>query len=282
MARGLAYIKILRVQNAAMAAGAVFLGAWIAESVHTVFQTALLALAAILATGFGNVINDILDLETDRISHPDRPLPRGLISVTAAGWYAGLLVAGALAASWSVAPRYCFATFFPLMLLSLYAFFLKKTPLAGNILVSLLVAYTLLFGAIEAPFRLRLIIPALLAMLLNFTREIVKDLQDETGDRAAGMTTTASLPRRTLLAILYGCSSVYLPLLFIPSLTGVCTLVYAATVGVLVIPLHMMRLMLFFRYRLVSRLGKASLSVKLELLSGLAALTLDRLFRSIS
>ncbi len=26
---------------------------------------------------FGNVINDILDIETDRISHPERALPKG-------------------------------------------------------------------------------------------------------------------------------------------------------------------------------------------------------------
>ncbi|MGB7568415.1 MAG: hypothetical protein WBM07_11170 [Chitinivibrionales bacterium] len=34
-----------------------------------------LVIAAMSIVGFGNAFNDIIDLETDRISHLDRPLP---------------------------------------------------------------------------------------------------------------------------------------------------------------------------------------------------------------
>ncbi len=38
------------------------------------------AISVFLVTGAGNIINDISDLNTDKINHPDRPLPSGKIT----------------------------------------------------------------------------------------------------------------------------------------------------------------------------------------------------------
>ncbi|MFI5415080.1 MAG: UbiA family prenyltransferase, partial [Candidatus Lutacidiplasmatales archaeon] len=58
----------------------------------------LAALSTACVTAGGNVVNDILDRESDRTNHPDRPLVTGTISVRAARTgAAALLVAGGLA-----------------------------------------------------------------------------------------------------------------------------------------------------------------------------------------
>jgi len=272
------YLKILRIQNAAMATCAVFLGAWIAESPLPWYTTAFLSLAALLSTGFGNVVNDIFDIETDRISHPDRPLPQGSITPFAAGVYALFLALFALVAAFSVGLPFGFATFLPLVLLFLYAVRLKGTPLAGNAIVSLLVAYALLFGALQAPHINRLFIPALCAMLLNFSREIVKDIEDEKGDREAGIMTTATLSRTTIARLLYLCSAVYLLLLFVPVLTGVCGIVYSCIVGTFALPLHFFRLSLIARGLWLQKASLMSSLTKYEMLAGLCALSVDHFF----
>ena len=87
----LSYLTIIRPPNVVMAAGAVFLGAWIGSSDLPFGSISILAVVAACATSFGNVINDILDVKTDLINHPDRPIPTGRMSCTEAKIYSSFL-----------------------------------------------------------------------------------------------------------------------------------------------------------------------------------------------
>jgi geranylgeranylglycerol-phosphate geranylgeranyltransferase len=275
------YIKILRLQNVLMAAVAVCLGYWLSRSGFSVISLLLLVVASIAATGYGNVINDIKDCATDRISHPDRPLPRGDISVSSASFYATLLVAIALTSAFIASSTHGLATFVPLAILTLYSFYLKRTPLIGNITVALLVAYALLFGGLMAPGFNRLLIPAFLAFLLNIAREIVKDIQDRPGDIAAGIITSAALPRKLLKKILYGISTFYFCILFTPTLLHYFGLVYAITCATLVVPLHILWLMRLRGAHKPDAFGPVSKYIKLEMLAGLVAITVDELYMMV-
>ncbi len=274
-----AYVKILRFGNAAMAAGAVFLGAWISSTRLTVSEVISLAIAAFCATGFGNIINDLLDIRTDRICHPDRPLPSGTMRPAEAFLYGLFLAATSLGLSYTVSPRFGTATAAPLAVLVAYALLLKSTPLAGNAVVSIMVAYSLVYGGIGSPDFALLVVPAILAMLLNFSREIVKDIQDDPGDRTAGLTTSAMLSRALLYRILIADSVLYFALLFVPCLRGRCGLPYAGTVIAVTIPLHARRLWLMKSPDWSGRARLISSLIKIEMLSGLLALALDRLLR---
>ncbi len=271
------YLTILRPVNGMMAAGAVWLGAWISSARLNSLSVSVLAAVAFFSTGFGNAINDILDLKTDMISHPDRPLPSGSISVRAAVWYTVLLAGAALLLAFRVAPLYGFATLAPVCALTLYALFLKGTPLVGNLLVSLLVAYALLFGSLEAPDFNHLLLPALLAMFLNLSREIVKDIQDVAGDTAAGINTTAVLTPATLRILLFLISICYLSMVFLPFVFGHFGIPYLIVVVAGALPLHVMRLRFMLRKEWRENAPKISHLLKLEMLLGLAALAVDRL-----
>lgn len=270
------FLTMIRIANALMSSGAVVLGIWISRAELSWYHQLLLAFTAFCSTAYGNVVNDIADVETDRISHPERPLPRGIISKREAGIFAGISAVTALSCAFAVAPVYGLATLIPLMLLSLYARYFKATPLAGNVLVSLLVAYSLLFGSLAAPDRKKLLVPVVLAVLLNFCREIIKDLQDAEGDRAAGLFTSASLPENALKGIIYGCSIVYLSLLFVPVKSEYCGAGYLFTVLLAVVPLHTVRVFYFVNTEWELRLPLISKLLKFEMLAGLLALTIDR------
>lgn len=273
----LPYLKIIRPQNALLAGIAVSLGFWLGQSAVPATGLVLLIMAAIAATGFGNVVNDLKDIATDRISHPDRPLPRCEITVRAARSYAVYLGFVALLSAGMVSPVHFAATAIPLVLLVIYAQFLKGTPLAGNIVVSTLVAYALVFGGLGAPLLPHLIIPALLAFLLNLSREIVKDLEDATGDRAAEIVTTASLSASGINALILSISATYLLLLFCPYVLKQFGIPYAIICGTIVVPLQLCWLALFTGSK--RRLPLISLLIKLEMAAGLLALAADRIFR---
>ena len=82
-----AFLRITRPHNAIVAGLTALLGYLIATGTLTV-PSLLLAVIVALITAGGNVINDIFDIDIDRINRPDRPLPAGKISPGAAKTYA--------------------------------------------------------------------------------------------------------------------------------------------------------------------------------------------------
>jgi geranylgeranylglycerol-phosphate geranylgeranyltransferase len=256
----------------------VLLGYWLAGAHFRGAAPFILAAAAALSTGFGNVLNDIVDLESDKINHPERPLPKGEISRSSALIYTGFLIVLALLLAFTVSPVHLAATFIPIVLLVVYAFFLKQTPLAGNLLVAVLVAYSLLFGALGGEQIGSLIIPAVLAFLLNICREIVKDLQDKEGDLALGVTTSAVLPLRLLYIIVYGCALLYVPLMIIPYIQGEFGILYLIICLALTLPLHLVWIKKFKRASTSAHYHGAAKLLKLEMLAGLGALAFDKLW----
>jgi geranylgeranylglycerol-phosphate geranylgeranyltransferase len=271
-----ALIKIVRPGNALMTGAAVLLGSWLARSTAPLVSLFLLVVTAMSAVGFGNVINDIVDIETDRISHPDRPLPKNELSRNEAMVFAFFCACFSLANAFLVSPVHGIATLVPLAMLCLYAFFFKATPLVGNIAVSFLVAYALLFGGLLAPRMDRLFIPVLLAFLLNMAREIIKDFQDEKGDRKAGLKTSATLPKKVLKSLILLVSGIYLVFLFSPYALKQFGVVYCIVCAFIVIPLHVYWSFLVSGKKWGSHLSRISSLIKYEMLAGLLALAADQ------
>lgn len=156
------------------------------------------AFAFAFAIGFANIQNDILDLESDKINRPERPLVTGEVSVKAARitWIT-LFVLMILCGINS----FPLVLFFPLLGLLLIAYnkWLKHIPLLKNMTVAFLCTTPLLLALLHFLKYSRIpnpeeyiwaVIPAIpFAFLLTTAREIYKDLEDETGDLKAGIMT---------------------------------------------------------------------------------------------
>ncbi|MBN2189143.1 MAG: UbiA family prenyltransferase [Chitinispirillaceae bacterium] len=274
----LPFLKIARVNNVFMTGIAVGLGFWLGRSTLPMPAFFLLVIAGIASASFGNVINDLHDIGTDRISHRNRPLPKNELSIDSARIFAAYLAFTALLSVVFVSPAYVAWTALPLFVLALYTRLLKSVPLAGNIVISLLVGYAILYGALGAPALSNCAVPAALAFLLNLVREIIKDIQDEPGDRAAGIVTTAALPARHIRAIIYTAIAAFLILLFTPRLFGHFGDIYAVSCAAVVLPLQTLWLVVFTRKNWRLKLPLLSLLLKLEMAAGLLALAVDRLF----
>jgi 4-hydroxybenzoate polyprenyltransferase len=87
---------------AVTAAGAVPRTAW---SVTLLIYPAVGSAMAAVLNAASNALNQICDLDIDRINKPRRPLPSGRLSIAAAGVFAGVAYAAALGLAWLVAPE---------------------------------------------------------------------------------------------------------------------------------------------------------------------------------
>jgi len=274
------FAKIVRLGNVVMTGCAVFLGVWLTKSGSGIFPVLFLMAAAMCAAAYGNVINDILDIKSDRVSHPQRPLASGAMSLSAAAVFAIALVIISLASARFASLFHLKAAFVPLILLTLYSIYFKRTAIIGNIIIAALVAYALLFGSLPLPQTKILFLPALLALFLNFCREIVKDIQDADGDRSAGIATSAALPQSALKAILLCTAGVYCAAMLLPSLLlkdfGI---VYTAACLLAVLPLHLLWVSMVLKADWINRAKDISKILKLEMLAGLCALALDKIVK---
>ena len=185
-------LRLVRINNLLLAAAGVLAGGWIALGA---LQTPnVLALAAVAAVGFGmagNVLNDIWDRAADRVNRPggERPLAAGRVTrgtadlCVAGGAVVGL---GAAALVNGTAVLVGLAAF---AVLVLYSPVLKRRGLPGNLAVALVAGLPLVYGAIAVGHAVAGIVPWILAAWIHLVREIVKDIDDQTGDQTLGRRT---------------------------------------------------------------------------------------------
>jgi geranylgeranylglycerol-phosphate geranylgeranyltransferase len=271
------YIKLTRPINGLMTAISAVLGLWLVSGGVAAVDVFCLVLASFTAVSFGNVINDLHDITTDRISHPRRPLASGTIRPASALLFAIVLAALSMTAGFTLSTAHGIGSLVPLIVLTIYARYLKATPLIGNIIVSLMVGYAILFGALNSPLVYQLYAPAGCACVLNLAREIVKDLQDKEGDTAAGLRTSAAIPLPFLRIGIVVTTVVYGVLFLVPWMTGHFHLMYLMICLCVAAPLHGFWLYLYLGRSWESKISGISRLIKLEMLAGLAALALDRL-----
>ena len=202
-------------------------------------QYGLLVLATVSIAAGGYIINNILDVETDSDNDPENVIVGKTISeISAYNLYIGFTVIGVAIGFYlsNVINKPGLASLFIIIAgtLYFYATSLKQSLLIGNIIVALLLSFSVLiigvFDLYPVTFDANrpvmgllfgiLLDYALFAFIINFMREIVKDLEDIEGDTNQGMNTLpiAFGVNRTI-NLLFGFS-------FIPI---ICTLYYINT-----------------------------------------------------
>ncbi|MFW9879818.1 MAG: geranylgeranylglycerol-phosphate geranylgeranyltransferase, partial [Candidatus Thorarchaeota archaeon] len=149
--------------------------------------------------GSGMIINDIYDIEIDKINRPERSIPRGAITLKQAKllWIITSLIGISIAILHSFLFNIGYlniiiAVFFAFMGW-LYAAWGKKSGFFGNIIVSVSFSIGLIYGAV---LNNSLIPPYiyyffLTSFFLLLSREVIKGCEDIEGDKSQGVKTLA-------------------------------------------------------------------------------------------
>jgi 4-hydroxybenzoate polyprenyltransferase len=172
------------------------------------WQYGLLVLSTVLIAAAGYVINNIYDVATDTINKPNNVvIGKGISETAGYNIYIVLNITGVSIGFYlsNVIMRPGFATLFILIasLLYFYATSLKQIMILGNLIVALLLSFSVLiigvfdlFPATDSENRAQmaslfsiLTDYAIFAFMINFIREIIKDIEDVNGDYNQGMNT---------------------------------------------------------------------------------------------
>lgn len=134
------------------------------------------------------IANDLDDIESDRINHPDRPLPSGhLTEEFAAILFFVSLGLGLFSTRYLVPQDIAFWYYVLITLTISYRYVVAFLPSVKTIYTAIASSMPLLLIATSYPHEQRLRIAAASVFLFILAREICGDLQDRSGDKASFM-----------------------------------------------------------------------------------------------
>jgi geranylgeranylglycerol-phosphate geranylgeranyltransferase len=230
-------IIVTRPHNCLIAAAGVAVGAFLAGG--SLRPSSIIgSLVAFLVCAGAYALNDLFDVESDRIIKPWRPLASGylgrkhLLIAVIALWAAGGLLA--------VAGRGAVGGFFLgwVLLLWLYSWRIKASGLYGHLLVSVTASSAFLLGALTGGDIRAGVIPFVIASPLHLARELVKSVVDVDGDRRARVATFAvRVGEQKAIALSMWCIGGVMVLSLMPFLLSIYGYLYVLPVAIVILPL---------------------------------------------
>ena len=159
----------------------------------TPFQQYLLTASVLICmTSASFAIDDYRDVNQDRINHPERPLPSGLLSPQQAWWSA----VGMFTCAWLAAIPLGLYPFILVVvstvLLWNYSRILTYSGILGNVIVAGSVSGLIFLGSLVAARPWAMLFPIYFLFCYILAKEIVWDIHDLEGDRAQGIVTIAN------------------------------------------------------------------------------------------
>ncbi len=239
--------------------------------------------------GSGMVINDIYDIEIDKINRPERPIPRGSITLKQAKYlFFGYLFIGITI---SIIHSFVFELGFLNIIIAsffgfigwLYAAWGKKSGFFGNIIVSVSFSIGLIYGAVLNNSAIPLYIYFFFStsFFLLLAREIIKGCEDIEGDKEQGVKTLAiqiGIKKATLFSMISALLAILffvLPL-FTPIINPILFLISMICGLVIVI----FAIILMLKKNLVKKdFSKISLLLKIGAFLGLIAFILASILK---
>lgn len=231
----LASFELMRMKNILLASIATPVGALLALgdfSSITEYPEVIFATTSVLFfMGAGNAMNDLRDVDIDRIAHPNRPLAREALSekeakilmISLALVSLGSLVACCLMMDDERKYTLSIYAIVALLMLSYDSLLeLKNKGLAGNISISLLVAAVTLYGASSVGEVTNPLIWYVsgVVFFVNLAREIVKDCQDLDADSESRVTLPMKIGLENSRMVAYVMTLFGLVMLYIPYWQG--------------------------------------------------------------
>ena len=180
------YLELFRLGNGIIGIIGVFVSAFVAvgtgitDHIQNVLITCFITICFIAG---GNAVNDYIDRDIDKVSHPERPIPSGRMEPKHA-LYAGVfaLLLSCVLSVFLGSIESTAIVIIAVVLMFSYEMFLKQRGFVGNLTIGILTGMVFLLGGsitghIENCFEV-----AAMAGLVTVGREITKDIEDMEGD----------------------------------------------------------------------------------------------------
>lgn len=268
------FFKIIRPLNCLITFFTIIIGGLICSNDNDISASLILAgVVGFIITAVSNSINDFYDVEVDKINRPGRPLPSGIL--TQKNVLVFFIVLSIISLILCLLINiYAFGiSLISMVLLFLYSYKLKRIPLIGNIIVSLLTSLAFIFGGIVVRNVTLAIIPAVFAFLINLIREVIKDMEDADGDMLLSVSTfPIRFGDRASKYLVTAVTVVLVLFTFIPFVFHIYSIEFVLIVMIIVNPILVYSVKSLFEDASKKNLGRLSSMLKLNMVIGLISI----------
>ncbi|MCP4604455.1 MAG: UbiA family prenyltransferase [Proteobacteria bacterium] len=203
-----------------------YLGGGVTSLQSPVVVRAMLIVGLIVAASFA--FNDYRDTVVDSVNKPKRAIPSGQIPRSAALVLAFGLTLVALSLIWTLSPVPLIIAIVNIILSACYSLFLKNTLLLGHVTIAYLNSTIIVYGCliVAAPTFVVWLV-SLTSFFFTLAQEMLLVVEDQVGDRLAGLRTTAvRLGARTTLHLFRIFALASIVIMFLPWLLGLSSTLY--------------------------------------------------------
>lgn len=269
----MAYVTMLRPINCIITLVSVWVGAWIGCGFTLPPALILAGMIGFTTCGFGNLINDLYDIDIDKVNNPQRPLPAGKANRKLVVILALCLLVISLVFSLSINIAVFFLVLGVSILLFAYAAFLKKTTVA-NIIVSAITGLSFILGGIVVKNPVS-VFPFIFSFFIHMPREIIKDIVDIKGDQrnnVISLPIVLGIERASIISGLFlGVLCILLPL---PYILKILSVRYMVVVLFFAYPIIIYCLIKLVKKPAAGEFSKLSRFLKFAMATGLLAMIL--------
>ena len=184
------FLHLIRAHNLCIALLCVFISTRLLDKPID-YMFLLCSLIVLASMSLGYIMNDCLDIQSDKINHPKRPLVNDKIKLyNICIIFFVLLVLLIYSSSFINIKSIYLLYIIIFFILFFYNLIFKKILFIGNFIISFLLGSVFIFTELVLTNDIHyLYIPFFLATCFSFVREIIKDMADYDGDLAVNMKT---------------------------------------------------------------------------------------------
>ena len=168
------------------------------------------------------VINDVFDLEIDKVSHPERSLPQGKVTIRQALIFGILLLIAGPVFALIINPAAGLLVGMITVIGVLYSVppvRLRKYPVIPSVMIGFMVLFSFVAGAaFKVPITGKILFGGLVLWAFFALHSPIKDIDQEEGDKVGGVMTLPVLLGNEMalkVTVVFGLSSIVFPILFI-------------------------------------------------------------------
>ncbi|KYK31622.1 MAG: hypothetical protein AYK22_02085 [Thermoplasmatales archaeon SG8-52-3] len=183
-----ALILSIRPETTPLGMLTVYIGGLVAGASFNSFTILLAVIVTFFITAGSMTFNDAYDWEIDVINHPNRPIPKGILTPKQMLQFTAVLFTIGLVITFFINLLCTFIYLFSIGFLAVYELFTKKYGIMGNITVAFVSSIAFTFGGAAVGNPLVTLPLTILGFLIVFGREIVMDIRDADGDKQMRLT----------------------------------------------------------------------------------------------
>jgi len=184
----IALILSIRPETTPLGMLTVYIGGLVAGAPFDSLPLIFAVFATFFITAGSMTFNDAFDWEIDKINHPNRPIPKGILTPKQMLQFTAFLFSIGLIFTFFINIICICIYILSIGFLAIYELYTKKYGVMGNITVAFISSIAFTFGgaAVGNPF---VTIPlTILGFLIIFGREILMDIRDADGDKKIRLT----------------------------------------------------------------------------------------------